>query len=203
MVLDRSRFLFVGNHVALDFINTRPAPDGEPAELLPDLESLLEWFLAAGLLAPHKIRTLARDWAGVRQAEAAVCAIRELRETLRHDLTAWENGRTIRRSTIAELNRLMAEHPMLARLSASGEMLTLDSYFDVRQPEDLFAPLASEAAKFFATADRQKVRQCEACVLHFQDTSRKGSRRWCSMQLCGNRLKVAAYAARHRDERST
>src|SRR5438309_11915489 len=32
--------------------------------------------------------------------------------------------------------------------------------------------------------------------LHFHDISKKGTRRWCSMQLCGNRLKVAACAAR-------
>jgi predicted RNA-binding Zn ribbon-like protein len=35
-------------------------------------------------------------------------------------------------------------------------------------------------------------------VLHFQDTSKKGTRRWCSMRLCGNRHKVAAYADRQR-----
>jgi predicted RNA-binding Zn ribbon-like protein len=35
-------------------------------------------------------------------------------------------------------------------------------------------------------------------VLHFCDTSRKGTRRWCRMQICGNRAKVATYAARHR-----
>ena len=31
--------------------------------------------------------------------------------------------------------------------------------------------------------------------LHFHDTSKKGTRRWCRMRLCGNRMKVAAYAA--------
>jgi predicted RNA-binding Zn ribbon-like protein len=46
--------------------------------------------------------------------------------------------------------------------------------------------------------DRNRVRKCDQCVLHFHDISKKGTRRWCSMQLCGNRLKVAAYAARQR-----
>jgi predicted RNA-binding Zn ribbon-like protein len=53
-------------------------------------------------------------------------------------------------------------------------------------------------AQLFTTADRDRVRKCDRCVLLFQDTSKKGTRRWCSMQLCGNRLKVAAYAARKR-----
>jgi predicted RNA-binding Zn ribbon-like protein len=50
----------------------------------------------------------------------------------------------------------------------------------------------------FANIDRRRVRKCDQCVLHFHDTSKKGTRRWCSMQLCGNRLKVASYAARRR-----
>jgi len=71
-------------------------------------------------------------------------------------------------------------------------------YFERRHPEDLFAPLAHGVAALFANVDRRRVRKCNQCVLHFHDTSKKGTRRWCSMQLCGNRLKVAAYAARRR-----
>ena len=61
---------------------------------------------------------------------------------------------------------------------------------------------AREAARLFADVDRNRVRKCENCVGHFYDNSKKGNRRWCSMQLCGNRLKVAAYAARKRRERA-
>jgi predicted RNA-binding Zn ribbon-like protein len=70
--------------------------------------------------------------------------------------------------------------------------------FHPREPEDLFAPLLHSIAQLFTAAERNRVRKCDRCVLLFQDTSKKGTRRWCSMQLCGNRLKVAAYAARKR-----
>ena len=79
-----------------------------------------------------------------------------------------------------------------------GHAPSTELWFEPRQPEDLFAPLAHSAAKLFADVDRNRVRKCDQCVLHFHDTSKKGTRRWCSMQLCGNRLKVAAYAARRR-----
>jgi hypothetical protein len=69
---------------------------------------------------------------------------------------------------------------------------------DPSRPEDLFAPMAHSAAMLFADVDRKRVRKCGQCVLHFYDTSKKGTRRWCSMQMCGNRLKVGAYAARRR-----
>jgi predicted RNA-binding Zn ribbon-like protein len=92
---------------------------------------------------------------------------------------------------------------MLTRLKASGKTPTIDLWFDPRRPEDLFAPLAHSAAKLFVDVDRNRVRKCGQCVLHFYGTSKKGTRRWCSMQLCGNRLKVAAYAARrHMSDRN-
>ena len=40
-------FLFVGNHPALDFLNTRPIQDESPLELLPDFDAVLRWFQAA------------------------------------------------------------------------------------------------------------------------------------------------------------
>jgi predicted RNA-binding Zn ribbon-like protein len=45
-----------------------------------------------------------------------------------------------------------------------------------------------------------RVRECEGCPVHFLDVSKKGSRRWCSMSLCGNKVKVAAYQQRRRGD---
>ncbi|OPX12458.1 CGNR zinc finger domain-containing protein, partial [Gordonia sp. i37] len=37
-----------------------------------------------------------------------------------------------------------------------------------------------------------RIRQCQhpQCVLWYLDTSRSGTRRWCSMAICGNRTKA-------------
>src|SRR5437762_1997807 len=69
----------------------------------------------------------------------------------------------------AEVNRLMAAHPMRSRLKATGNVFALDPWFEPQQPEDLFAPLAQSAPKLFAEADRSRVRKCGQCVLHFHD----------------------------------
>ena len=191
-------FLFVGNQLALDFLNTRPVLDGEPAELLTDFPALLRWFAAARLLTPQKAKALRRKWDRSPQAPRTLDALRDLREKLRKEITSWELTGVGSRSTIAELNSLMAEHPMLTRLKPGAGSLTTERWFDPREPADLIAPIAEAAAMLFARADHNRVRECDRCVLHFQDTSKKGTRRWCSMQLCGNRLKVAAYAERRR-----
>ena len=194
----RDGFLFLGNQLALDFVNTRPLQDGKPVELLPDFAALLRWFRAAGLLNARQAARLRRQWQRSARAQRATQAARDLREKLRQQVLAWENGGALRQSLRDELNTLMAGHPMLTRLRANGNACATELWFETRRPEDLLAPLAHSAAALFATADRKRVRKCRQCVLHFNDTSKKGTRRWCSMRMCGNRLKVAAYAARRR-----
>jgi len=192
----RDRFLFLGNHLALDFGNTRPVIKGEVIELLPDFKALLRWFRAAGLLSSSEAANLQQRWGESARAQHTVKAVRELRDRLRQEILSWEHGTAVRRSTITGLNRLMKDRPMRTRLKASGK--GTEQYFQPQQPEDLFAPLAYSAATLFANADRTRVRKCDQCVLHFYDVSKKGTRRWCSMQLCGNRQKVQAYAIRQR-----
>ena len=190
-------FLFLGNELALDFLNTRPVLNGDATELLPDFAALVRWFRAAGVLTEHKSNALAKKWAESPAGKRTVEEMRQWRERLRKQVIAWEDGASVHPSMVKEVNRLMAEHPMRFRLS-SQKSPTTELWFDPHRPEDLFAPLAHSVAMLFADADRNRVRQCGQCVLHFHDTSKKGTRRWCSMRLCGNRLKVAAYTARHR-----
>jgi len=191
-------FLFVGKQLALDFLNTRPVQNGKPSELLPDFGALLRWFEATDLLSSRAVGSLQRQWGGSASAQRTTHAMRKLRERLRKEILAWEHRGSVQHSMLDELNNLMAEHPMRARLRTDGKSYATELWFEPREPEDLFAPLAHSAATLFATVDRKRVRKCAQCVLHFHDTSKKGTRRWCSMRLCGNRLKVAAYAARRR-----
>ena len=191
-------FLFVGNQLALDFLNTSPVQNGEPSELLPDFSALLGWFHAADLLSSREVGCLQRHWGGSASAQRVTEAARQLREKLRKEILAWERSGSVGHSTLEELNKLTAEHPMRTRLRMNGCFCSTELWFEPHEAEDLFAPLAQSAATLFATVDRKRVRKCAQCVLHFHDTSKKGTRRWCSMQLCGNRQKVAAYAARRR-----
>jgi predicted RNA-binding Zn ribbon-like protein len=192
-------FLFVGNELVLDFVNTRPVQNGEPTELLKDFGAVLQWFEAADLLNSEPAASLEHQWGGTTVAQKATKALKDLRERPREDVLAWEGGRAIRRSTINELNGLMGVHPMLMRLTTSATAYSKKLWFEVREPADLLAHWHTARRHYFATGGRKRVRKCDNCVLHFHDTSKKGTRRWCSMQLCGNRLKVAAYAARQRE----
>jgi predicted RNA-binding Zn ribbon-like protein len=60
--------------------------------------------------------------------------------------------------------------------------------------------IARDAVAAFG-AGPGRVRHCEAgnCALIFLDTSRPNSRRWCSMQRCGNRTKVRVHRSKHKE----
>ena len=191
-------FLFLGNQLALDFLNTRPVQNGERVELLPDFSALLRWYRAAHLISVGVARTLQSRWGESARARHMVGAARKLRERLRKEVLAWQCRSTVSHVMVRELNQLLAAHPMRSRLQSRGNRAALAPWFRPQRPEDLFAPLAHSAAALFAELDPKRIRKCKRCVLHFRDTSKKGTRRWCSMKLCGNRLKVAAYAARKR-----
>lgn len=194
----RDGFLFVGNQLALDFLNTRPLINGEPQELLPDFASLLRWFHAAGLLPGNAVYQLGSRSQNSKRAQLTLHRLIDLRETLREAVAEWEGGGLVPASMLSELNVLLQKHPMLQKIAWHKKSITTELWFDPHEPEDLFAPIVHSAAMLFANAERHRVRQCRNCVLHFLDTSKKGTRRWCSMQLCGNRLKVAAYARRQK-----
>ena len=198
----RDGFLFVGNQLALDFVNTRPIQDEKVIELIPDFESLLRWFRAAGLLDASQLKTLQKRCSTSMNAPGTLKRMREFREALRKAIFSWESSGSIGRDFVAELNRLMASHPMRLRLQRNAGGFSTDSWFSPREPEDLISPIAQAAAKLFSTSDHNRVRKCEHCILHFHDTSKIGTRRWCSMRICGNRAKVAAYTARRRNQKS-
>ncbi len=197
----RDGFLFVGNQIALDFVNTCPLEDGEPLELLPDFNAVVRWYRAAGLITSIEAGKLEQQWNNSTRAQNFTAKLRQFRESLRSKILLWEDTGKLRKGAFDEINELMTNHPMLSRVKANASEATTELWFKLTEPEDLFAPLANSAAILFATADRSRLRKCGHCVLHFYDISKKGTRRWCSMQLCGNRLKVAAYATRNRSSK--
>ncbi len=58
--------------------------------------------------------------------------------------------------------------------------------------------VARDAVDLFGGPLARRIRVCAAdnCGLLLLDTSRSGQRRWCSMEVCGNRAKVRAHRSR-------
>jgi predicted RNA-binding Zn ribbon-like protein len=65
----------------------------------------------------------------------------------------------------------------------------------------LLEPVAVALADLLAAGPLDRVKQCEGdgCSLLFCDLTKSHRRRWCSMAVCGNRMKVAAFRARKKE----
>lgn len=191
-------FLFLANRPILDFLNTKPVLTQGPAELLSDVDALERWFIASGIVQSQKTKNLLRSW---RQSAEAALFLKDLiafRERLRSSVLRIEAGNTPRDEFIQEINAGLLRHPAATVLRKREGRIIREPVFDPKQPADLWIPFLEGAADLLSEPELHRIRQCEACIIHFFDTSKKGSRRWCSMNICGNKLKVAAYQRRKR-----
>lgn len=178
---------FIANNLALDFINARFGVGDAEHDAFTDDRSVLAWLALAGV-APHGIKRAPNGLA--TQALA-------LREAAAKLIDAAKTGR---RADASVVNQLLAQGRSIRTLqwqAAAGRHAL------VEQPPDhsaasLLEPVAAAIARLLSEGDLDRVHQCEAhdCTLLFEDTTKSRRRRWCSMALCGNRMKVAAFRAR-------
>jgi predicted RNA-binding Zn ribbon-like protein len=200
----RGKFLFVGNQLALDLLNTSLIQNGEPVELLAAPVDLADWLASASLISQADATTLAKSWStGEAASELSASELSQLhafREHLRSAVIDTEAGACPSPAFIAELNRWLADYPTIRQAEVHDNALVATERFQPTTPRDAMRPLAAVALEALTHIDRTRLRKCEGCVVHFFDISKKGSRRWCSMNLCGNRRKVAAYQGRRRQQ---
>src|SRR5215207_1452658 len=199
---DVDRFLWVGGHVAVDFVNTLGGrPDEPDDEYLYRYEDLLLWTESAQLL-PHSAARHLRSEADRNPigAEAALQEARRLRESLDRLLRSALPGR--------EVPRLAADvgtvhHAYLdAVASASPQPDTLrlvwdwpDDSLDLRRP---VWPVAFAVVDLLEKAPLDRLGRCEHCQWLFLDASPQRNRRWCSMNACGAITKMRRYRTTHR-----
>jgi len=194
-----SRFLFVGNHPALDFVNTLPMRAGRPHELLATPGDLVDWLCEVGLLAPRVADRLRDRGKDERPLARALEAARTLRTAVRDAVLHLQRGRAVPDRILGTLNDHLRADCQWTEIVRVGGGLRLEQRFEPRRAEDLLAPIARAAASLLCDADPTLIKQCDGphCVLFFYDETKNHARRWCSMRTCGNRAKAAAHYQRH------
>jgi predicted RNA-binding Zn ribbon-like protein len=191
-------FLFVANKPILDFLNTKPVLAEGPTELLPDVRALERWLIASGMVTSPKAKATVRGWRHSTEAVAFLSQLIAFRERLRETVTRIESGASPTDAFLAEINSLLFQNPRHTSLHKRDGKIIRETAFEFSEPADLWAPIIDATADLLVETKSSRIRKCESCVVHFFDTSKKGSRRWCSMNICGNKLKVAAYQRRKR-----
>lgn len=192
--------LRIGDHPALDFLNSVFTPLDEPVDLLRDGPALANWLATSGAVRPG-VAADAAAWTP-QQLQRAASEARALRDWFRELVFRWSVGgaRSVRATDLEQINALLAKGRLQQTLVRAADGLALHTERAIDAPSALLGELAAACADLLATHRAEQVRKCEnpTCTLWFADTKRGPRRRWCSMAVCGNRMKVAAHRARQR-----
>lgn len=180
--------LFVGDHLALDFINTAYGANAAATECLQSDADVAAWLKAVSLpfqAVDAKPGALLQSALELRQVALKLVEKRKAGvpgnpERLNHWLKLG--------SSYEELLWPRNGQPALKSNQRLGGV------------DGLLLPVVQSVARLVAEGDFELVRRCggEDCTLWFLDRTKAHSRRWCSPAVCGNRAKVAAFRARSR-----
>jgi predicted RNA-binding Zn ribbon-like protein len=189
--------LTLTGQVSLDLVNTLDwRSSGAPGELLNSYSDLVRWARHTGLINDREARGLMSEAAKhPKKAVAVLKRATTLRETLFRIFSAAVAGKRAEASDMDALNCRLSDALSRLRLKPAGEGYqwewTNSSSSDV-ELERVLWPVIRAAGELLTSESLTLLRQCpgEGCDWLFLDTSRNKSRRWCSMEVCGNRSKA-------------
>lgn len=181
---DGLRWWFDSGSFALDFAYTGPVGGPHEREGLHSPDDLSAWMRDRFPMpvVPARSRDLF-DATALRDAIARLALAASVEAPLRAE--------------DIDLVNLYAATPDIPPSLGGGSRQAGRSVQTVGQA---LSTIARDAVDLFGQANEGRIHRCagDDCDIVFLDTSRAASRRWCSMQRCGNRAKVRAHRARKR-----
>jgi predicted RNA-binding Zn ribbon-like protein len=198
----RQPFLFVGNHPCIDFINTQMIVRGNPTDLLSGCEDLVAWLIQAHMVDKAHAVAVIKQWGHKDQKwlfEQGVTFRRTLRDMVAHIVAR----KSIPDSAIASINHILSRCPGYPQVVHEKGRFTRQFQSQTEEKDGLLLSLAEAASDLLCSGTWSLIKKCgnAACILYFYDTTKNHTRNWCSMQLCGNRKKVAAHYQRKRNSK--
>lgn len=198
----RVPFLFIANQPCLDFINTDLVMNGQPTDLLSSFQDLVAWLVQGGLLTEKDAERIKGQ--GSRDEMETLKQAKAFRRTLRDMAERLAARKPVPQAALDLINQRLRHrvgYAQVSRRSGKFERRYEAGFDDANQVLGLLAEAASD---FLCACNLSLVKKCHnpTCVLFFYDTTKNHARHWCSMNLCGNRSKVAAHYHRHRKRRT-
>jgi predicted RNA-binding Zn ribbon-like protein len=195
-------FLFIANQPCLDFINTDLVINGQPTDLLSSFQDVVAWLVQAGLLTEKDAERI--EGGGGRDEMETLKQAKAFRRSMRDMAERLAARKPVPQAALDLINQLLRHRVGYAQVTRRSGMFERRYESGFEDANQVLGLLAEAACDLLCACDLSLVKQCQnpACVLLFYDTTKNHARHWCSMNLCGNRSKVAAHYRRHR-KRST
>jgi predicted RNA-binding Zn ribbon-like protein len=184
----------IGGRLSIDFVNELgPSSDFS-------WEELLHFLLLTRIISSERsARLLALPQSDPQSAGSLLGKAQRVRASLAEVFGAVVDKEAVSRDSVEPINevlRITEGHDELLQQNGRWglEFVAREGGLDW-----LLAAIARSAAELISEGPSAHLRVCSnpSCGLFFYDNSRTRRRRWCSMSLCGNRHKVAAFSRRH------
>ncbi len=188
-------FVFRGETIAIDLVNTEVVVRGKPIDLLATPDAYRAWWRAARQHDPR----LTDDLADGEANPDLLPRVKRLRAALRRLFETVADGRPAPVDDLGVLNDALAAVHGAVAIEPGGDLRPRW----MASPVDGDGPLTAVARSAFTLltqADRSRLHRCAngRCVLLFYDTTKSATRRWCSTA-CMNR---ARSSQRYRDRKT-
>jgi predicted RNA-binding Zn ribbon-like protein len=195
-----SRLPLLGGRLSLDFINATP-----PNAVLP-WERLIDFLESTSIVsAERSTHLLSLPHFDPQAAGALLLKAQRLGSAFRKVFTAMLRKQRISGEWIDPVNEILRITEGHDELVGQNGIWKIEFVAREGGLDWLLAAIARSGADIIAEGARARLRLCAnpRCGLLFYDNSRTRRRRWCSMAVCGNRTKVAAFARKHASARNT
>jgi predicted RNA-binding Zn ribbon-like protein len=169
-------------HLLQDFVNTNDIEGG--ADAIDTPERLRDWLVGRGLTSRAE-----------RINGDQVRRTLHVREGLRA-LARANNGEPLDGDKVADFNRAADAIPVVVGMDAHDWSLRPAA----AGVDGFLGTILAMAARSMADGNWSRIKACrnDACRWLFYDHSRNRSGTWCTMAICGSRMKSRAYRSRRR-----
>jgi predicted RNA-binding Zn ribbon-like protein len=185
----------------LDFANTAYwHASNQPLETLEDYDDLVAWSEAAQLLDKSEAaRLLASAEDAPKEATKALQKVVSIRDVIYRIIAAVAEGGKPNESDLGIFNQALAAGMEKTEIITTSDGFEWTWGKSDRAFDQMLWPILRATAELLTSQDIKRVGQCaddRGCGYLFYDTSRNHSRRWCSMDSCGNRAKARRHYQR-------
>lgn len=192
-----------GGSPCFHFINTvHNWVDATVPDYLLSPIDIVAWAKKAEVLGAEQARLL-EQWtlSNPGRAKQGLMRAKELRKILHNIFHAISEQKKVNSIELQKFNSFLADFLPKMRLKNSRGKYVQYWDFPNQNVDVILAPLAKDAYDLLLSEKLDRIKNCPSCGWIFLDTSRNGSRRWCSMKSCGSNVKALQWYYRQKESR--
>jgi len=186
----------------ISLLNTRRGGKRGAEDATDSLRSftdLASWAVDAGVVTAADIMVKAEP---EKVRSASFASSLKLRSALERFLAHRDTA--ARRAFVKCVNAVLEKGDGVTALRLDGDTMEIVQGYRTRTAANLPLAIAMSMLDFVQSVPLERVKRCEAenCIWFFVDTTKNGSRRWCTSEMCGARFRARRYYHKSRELRS-